>query len=94
MAFVFYLSLQHSESTSNNRVKSGYENRSNAPIDMIPQAGSRSGTADGMETTEASLALPDIEAGPHSPISSRGGSQSSTSSAGSNRSQRIPPPRT
>ncbi|KAF8321554.1 hypothetical protein DL93DRAFT_2072264 [Clavulina sp. PMI_390] len=35
------------ESVSNNRIKSGYENRGNAPIDMVPGAGSVSGTADG-----------------------------------------------
>ncbi|KAK7058303.1 hypothetical protein VNI00_001934 [Paramarasmius palmivorus] len=38
------------ESVSNNRVKSGYQNR-NAPIDHISEAGVRSGTADGQETT-------------------------------------------
>ncbi|KAK1220957.1 hypothetical protein PQX77_016254 [Marasmius sp. AFHP31] len=38
------------ESISNNRVKSGYTNRT-APIDDTPQAGARSGTADGRETT-------------------------------------------
>ncbi|KAK2462049.1 hypothetical protein APHAL10511_006512 [Amanita phalloides] len=47
------------ESVSNNRVKSGYQNRANAPIDRVPGAGSRSGTADGIETSEPSLAHPD-----------------------------------
>lgn len=54
----------NSESVSNNRVKSGYENRKNAPINLIPDAGARVGTANGRETTEASIALPDnIEEG-------------------------------
>lgn len=54
---------------SNNRVKSGYENRQNAPIDMVAQAGARSGTADGRETTEPGLsqAKHDIEEGASSP---------------------------
>lgn len=39
------------ESVSNNRVKSGYENRGKAPIDMVPSAGARAGHADGVETT-------------------------------------------
>jgi hypothetical protein len=41
------------ESVSNNRVKSGYGSR---PIDRVPQAGARSGTANGVETTEPGLA--------------------------------------
>ncbi|KAL0579782.1 hypothetical protein V5O48_002193 [Marasmius crinis-equi] len=45
------------ESVSNNRVKSGYTNRT-APIDNVPQAGARSGTADGRETTMPAV-LPD-----------------------------------
>lgn len=67
-----------SESTSNNRVKSGYEDRAQAPIDMVPSAGARCGTADGKETTDSTLAAPDIEVGPRTPSSSRSGSQSST----------------
>ncbi|KAG6902316.1 hypothetical protein C0995_001695 [Termitomyces sp. Mi166 len=43
------------ESVSNNRVKSGYENRHRPPIDMVPSAGARSGTADGTETSEPSI---------------------------------------
>jgi len=43
------------ESVSNNRVKSGYENRQNAPIDKVAQAGARSGTADGREMTNPGL---------------------------------------
>ena len=54
----------NSESVSNNRVKSGYEDRKNAPINLIPDAGARAGTANGRETTDASIALPDdIEEG-------------------------------
>lgn len=41
---------------TNNRIKSGYENRERAPIDMVPQAGAASGTADGIETSEPGLA--------------------------------------
>jgi hypothetical protein len=44
------------ESVSNNRVKSGYENRGKAPIDMVPSAGARAGHADGVETTENGIA--------------------------------------
>jgi len=51
------------ESVSNNRVKSGYTNRTSAPIDMVPQAGARMGTADGTEHTEPSLAVTDEEIG-------------------------------
>ncbi|KAG2023831.1 hypothetical protein CC2G_001442 [Coprinopsis cinerea AmutBmut pab1-1] len=52
------------ESVSNNRVKSGYQNR-RAPIDRVPTAGARAGTANGIETTEAGLAasIPTIEDG-------------------------------
>lgn len=59
------------ESVSNNRVKSGYENRSRAPIDLVPAAGARSGTADGIETTEPGLApqIESLEEGQPSPLS-------------------------
>ncbi|KAF9452537.1 hypothetical protein P691DRAFT_721588 [Macrolepiota fuliginosa MF-IS2] len=59
------------ESVSNNRVKSGYENRSRAPIDLVPGAGARSGTADGTETTEPGIApqIESIEEGQPSPLS-------------------------
>lgn len=43
---------------SNNRIKSGYENRLGAPIDMVPGAGAREGRADGTETTQAAIANP------------------------------------
>ncbi|KAJ7655155.1 hypothetical protein DFH06DRAFT_1201727 [Mycena polygramma] len=49
------------ESVTNNRIKSGYENRARAPIDMVPQAGAISGTADGIETSEPGLANPDAD---------------------------------
>jgi len=49
------------ESVTNNRIKSGYENRARAPIDMVPQAGAASGTADGIETSEPGLANPDAD---------------------------------
>ncbi|KAJ7456656.1 hypothetical protein FB451DRAFT_1276757 [Mycena latifolia] len=49
------------ESVTNNRIKSGYENRPPAPIDMVPHAGARAGTADGVETTEPGLANPDAD---------------------------------
>ncbi|KAF4572646.1 hypothetical protein EYR40_004272 [Pleurotus pulmonarius] len=57
------------ESVSNNRIKSGYENRGMAPIDMVPGAGARCGTADGTETSEPGLALPDayLEDGERTP---------------------------
>ena len=51
------------ESASNNRVKSGYENRTNAPIDTVPEAGARTGTANGDEHTNLSLVVPDVEDG-------------------------------
>lgn len=50
-----YLGISR-ESVSNNRVKSGYENRGRAPIDMVPSAGARAGHADGIETTENGIA--------------------------------------
>ncbi|KIK71327.1 hypothetical protein GYMLUDRAFT_33473 [Collybiopsis luxurians FD-317 M1] len=58
------------ESVSNNRVKSGYENRQNAPIDQVPQAGARCGTANGVETTEPGLTQTgrDLEDGETSPL--------------------------
>ncbi|KDR84810.1 hypothetical protein GALMADRAFT_233190 [Galerina marginata CBS 339.88] len=49
------------ESTTNNRIKSGYENRVRAPIDMVPSAGARAGRADGLETTEPSIANLDLQ---------------------------------
>lgn len=49
------------ESVSNNRIKSGYQNRQHAPIDMVPQAGARAGTADGIETSEPGLAPQDAD---------------------------------
>jgi len=49
------------ESVSNNRIKSGYQNRTKAPIDMVPHAGARAGTADGIETSEPSLAATDTD---------------------------------
>ncbi|KAG6869173.1 hypothetical protein C0993_012272 [Termitomyces sp. T159_Od127] len=54
------------ESVSNNRVKSGYQNRPRAPIDMVPAAGARSGTADGTDTSEPSIAA-DLEDAARSP---------------------------
>jgi len=56
---------------SNNRVKSGYENRTSAPIDMVPHAGARAGTADGIETSEPGLGNADseLEEGEGSPSS-------------------------
>jgi len=50
------------ESTSNNRVKSGYENRV-APIDHVPRAGARTGHSDGVETSLPSVGTADIEGG-------------------------------
>ncbi|KAG6910595.1 hypothetical protein DXG01_009546 [Tephrocybe rancida] len=57
----FLLSLASRESVSNNRVKSGYENRPRAPIDMVPGAGARAGTADGIETSEPGIANNEAE---------------------------------
>ena len=56
------------ESVSNNRVKSGYENRPEAPIDNVPSAGARMGTADGIEETPPGLAKPDLEGGEATPV--------------------------
>lgn len=44
------------ESVSNNRIKSGYDNRIRAPIDLVPHAGARAGTANGIETSEPGIA--------------------------------------
>ncbi|KAH9487109.1 hypothetical protein JR316_0001177 [Psilocybe cubensis] len=51
------------ESVTNNRIKSGYENRQRAPIDMVPSAGARVGQADGQETTEPGIADLHLEHG-------------------------------
>ncbi|KAF8213436.1 hypothetical protein K438DRAFT_1915512 [Mycena galopus ATCC 62051] len=67
------------ESVSNNRIKSGHENRARAPIDFVPDAGSRSGTADGIETSEPGLANErDLEGGQGTPtaLSPRSGTLS------------------
>ncbi|KAH9921998.1 uncharacterized protein BXZ73DRAFT_51527 [Epithele typhae] len=48
------------EETSNNRVRSGMNPR---PIDRVPGAGMRRGTADGIETTDAPLGVADVEQG-------------------------------
>ncbi|KAL1951776.1 hypothetical protein VTO73DRAFT_925 [Trametes versicolor] len=52
------------EETSNNRVRTGTNSR---PIDLVPDAGARRGTADGIETTDASLLVADPELGEVSP---------------------------
>jgi hypothetical protein len=59
------------ETVSNNRVKSGYQNRTRAPIDLVPSAGARSGTAAGIETSQPGLApqLESLEEGQPSPLS-------------------------
>ncbi|KAG5648201.1 hypothetical protein DXG03_006156 [Asterophora parasitica] len=49
------------ESVSNNRIKSGYDNRTQAPIDLVPHAGARAGTADGIETSEPTIANNDAD---------------------------------
>ncbi|KAJ8596474.1 hypothetical protein M405DRAFT_805271 [Rhizopogon salebrosus TDB-379] len=73
------------ESVSNNRIKSGHENRVNAPIDMVPDAGARTGTANGDEYSTSTLAIPDVEDGlaPLSPSSPRTSFASSSSSRAS-----------
>ncbi|KAL1762390.1 hypothetical protein FB107DRAFT_198931 [Schizophyllum commune] len=60
------------ESVSNNRVKSGYQDRHHAPIDKVPAAGARQGTADGKDTTPPPVVLPetDLESATHSPAPS------------------------
>ncbi|KAI0762655.1 hypothetical protein C8Q74DRAFT_1220556 [Fomes fomentarius] len=52
------------EETTNNRVRSGVNPR---PIDFVPDAGARRGTADGIETTDAGLGIIDPEQGQASP---------------------------
>lgn len=50
------------EESSNNRVRSGpSKSQKPRPIDFVPAAGARSGTADGVETTDAGLAIEDLE---------------------------------
>jgi len=51
------------EESSNNRIRSGTSTR---PIDSVPHAGARMGTADGVETTKRSLAVMSLEDGEHS----------------------------
>ncbi|KAI0336091.1 hypothetical protein GY45DRAFT_1316152 [Cubamyces sp. BRFM 1775] len=52
------------EESTNNRVRSSVNPR---PIDFVPDAGARRGTADGVETTDASLLVADPERGEISP---------------------------
>ncbi len=52
--------LECREETSNNRIRSGANTR---PIDLVPDAGARRGTADGIETTDAGLGVIDPERG-------------------------------
>ncbi|TFK76828.1 hypothetical protein BDN72DRAFT_829994 [Pluteus cervinus] len=61
------------ESTSNNRIKSGHPHRQNAPINKVPLAGARMGTADGTDTSLPSVGLveTDIETGRRSTSSSQ-----------------------
>ncbi|TFK41338.1 hypothetical protein BDQ12DRAFT_733637 [Crucibulum laeve] len=68
------------ESVSNNRIKSGHENRTRAPIDMVPQAGARMGAADGREFTEPGLARADshLEEGEGRPSSMENSPRSSS----------------
>ncbi|KAI6045060.1 hypothetical protein EDC04DRAFT_3105158 [Pisolithus marmoratus] len=54
------------ESVSNNRVKSGYEGRTNAPIDSVPEAGARAGFANGNERTTPSITVCNAELGQES----------------------------
>ncbi|KAL4243082.1 hypothetical protein ABKN59_001036 [Abortiporus biennis] len=50
------------EESSNNRIRSGPSSRSHPrPIDTVPAAGARTGTADGLETTDSGLAVEDVE---------------------------------
>ena len=51
------------ESVTNNRIKSGYENRARAPIDLVPSAGAREGHADGVETTVPGISQDELEDG-------------------------------
>ncbi|KAF5313037.1 hypothetical protein D9619_003372 [Psilocybe cf. subviscida] len=69
------------ESTSNNRIKSGYDNRTQAPIDMVPSAGAREGHADGNEITAPGIANveSELENGQTGPASSSRTSESSNS---------------
>lgn len=84
------------EQTSNNRVKSGYQNRTATPLDVVPDAGSRSGTADGFETTDAGLFVYDLEVGDVSPPSTNSirspASQSSSRTAFSTPPILLTPP--
>lgn len=81
-----YLSIFR-ESVSNNRIKSGYENRPKAPIDMVPSAGARAGHADGVETTRTGIANLDsqledgeaLTAPTHTSVSNRQSLQAQTS---------------
>jgi len=44
-------------------VKSGYQNRGTAPIDLVPDAGARTGKPDGIETTSLGIGVNDLESG-------------------------------
>ncbi|PSR73168.1 hypothetical protein PHLCEN_2v10980 [Hermanssonia centrifuga] len=50
------------EETSNNRIRSGPQpRRGPRPIDLVPSAGARYGTPNGVETTDTGIAVADLE---------------------------------
>ena len=54
--------LAYREESSNNRIRSGNPTQKRPrPIDMVPGAGARSGTANGVETTAVGIAADDVE---------------------------------
>lgn len=60
--------LIYREETSNNRVRSGPQRqKAPRPIDTVPAAGARQGLPNGIETTEAGLAVADLEDSDRSP---------------------------
>ncbi len=64
---MFIVSLSnHREQTSNNRIKSGYGDRSTAPINRVADAGARSGFSNGYEVTAEPLQSPTTPGPPRS----------------------------
>lgn len=60
--------ISNSEETSNNRIRSGPLPRQGPrPIDQVPAAGARQGLPNGIETTEAGIAVADLEDPERSP---------------------------
>ncbi|KAK7694362.1 hypothetical protein QCA50_001548 [Cerrena zonata] len=79
------------EESSNNRVRSGPSTHDRPrPIDQVPTAGARRGLSNGVETTDSSLAVDDIEDPESQPRRRSSALLSPTSTLGSNSPSQSP----